>query len=96
MTKTSNDDDLSITTLVQDVVDVLERILPPVDPSADPNDTPQTIIAGHRYAHHNELKCTGVAVDSYSQVLSVQFGWSGRCPRCRDRDSGLARGRHGH
>ncbi|KAJ0405786.1 hypothetical protein P43SY_003636 [Pythium insidiosum] len=46
-TRTANDDDLSIATLVQDVVDVLAAVLPPVDDQADASERPQTVLAGH-------------------------------------------------
>ncbi|TMW59490.1 hypothetical protein Poli38472_004559 [Pythium oligandrum] len=44
MTQTSDDQDLSISTLVQDVVDVLARILPE---SEEGGQKTQTVIAGH-------------------------------------------------
>lgn len=50
MTHTSNDADLSIGTLVQDMVDVIETIIPPPPPSSESTEEkPQSVIIGHRY-----------------------------------------------
>lgn len=50
-TRTSNDSDLSMETLVQDTISVMERVLPPV-PASDNGisaaDKPQTVLVGHR------------------------------------------------
>lgn len=45
LTATAQDDDLSMSTLVQDTIDVLARIIPE---ATEGNDRPQTVIVGHR------------------------------------------------
>jgi hypothetical protein len=48
MTRTSNDADLSIGTLVQDVVDVIETLIPPPSADVTDQDKPQSVVIGHR------------------------------------------------
>lgn len=45
-TQTANDSDLSMETLVQDTIGVMERVLP----ASDGEDKPQTVVVGHRCA----------------------------------------------
>uniref|UniRef100_K3W898 Protein phosphatase methylesterase 1 n=1 Tax=Globisporangium ultimum (strain ATCC 200006 / CBS 805.95 / DAOM BR144) TaxID=431595 RepID=K3W898_GLOUD len=47
MTRTSNDADLSIGTLVQDVVDVIETLIPPPSADVTDQDKPQSVVIGH-------------------------------------------------
>jgi protein phosphatase methylesterase 1 len=50
-THTTHDDDLSMETLVQDTLHVLERVIPPTVAKEDgehETENPQTIIVGHR------------------------------------------------
>lgn len=48
-TRTSNDADLSIDTLVQDMVAVIAQIIPEQPAESADAEKPQTVIIGHRY-----------------------------------------------
>lgn len=49
-TQTSNDADLSIETLVEDMIAVIARIVPESEAAGDASEAPQTVIVGHRCA----------------------------------------------
>lgn len=53
--RTSSDADLSIDTLVQDMVAVIGHIIP--EPSAESSEAekPQTVIVGHRYEQYSSV-----------------------------------------
>ncbi|POM65569.1 Protein phosphatase methylesterase, partial [Phytophthora palmivora] len=65
-THTSNDDDLSIDTLVQDTLHVLDHVIPPKTDGAD-QENPQTIIVGHSLGG-----ALGVRVAATGRVPSLE------------------------
>jgi hypothetical protein len=54
-TQTANDSDLSMETLVQDTISVMERVLP----ASDGTDKPQTVLVGHRCACSPDFSTLG-------------------------------------
>ena len=67
-TNTRADDDLSMETLVQDTLGILEQIVPPMTPKVDgdaESESPQTILVGHR--------CENVALQSRVFQLARMF-----------------------
>lgn len=78
-THTTQDDDLSIETLVQDTLNVLDHVIPPTVPKTDDApepESPQTIIVGHRYKRVRLNAVVGVlSFDLTVLLLFVAAVW---------------------